>query len=200
MDEKTIHYLSENPSRLADEIPFYSALPYTAIERVAPELAINVVSRLTDLDLIIVKKPVQDVQRFLDFLKNSGNIVELQFQGRQPQDLFDRLPDHCDVQKLTIGSSLTGFAFITRLKDLIHIDLNCPVNADLIRNLFKELTFLSWFDFKYNNKKKASIDRENPGKFCILRNGQWSEAPDLNAAIQLVFPKSLKRKAEAISQ
>ena len=61
--------LTENRSRLADEIPFWyslqESLDYWVIERVAPELAINLVSRFTDLYGIYVDERVQDIERDL---------------------------------------------------------------------------------------------------------------------------------------
>lgn len=48
----------------------------------------NVVSRFTDLCEIEVHELVEDNERFLDFLKNSG-IAQLNFSCDQSQDLFD---------------------------------------------------------------------------------------------------------------
>ena len=64
-----VHW-AENQSRLADEIPFLEELYYTIIESVAPEMAINVTNRLTDLHTVYVDYPIRDIERFQDFLKN----------------------------------------------------------------------------------------------------------------------------------
>ena len=58
-------------------------------------LAIDLVNRFSDLNEIFINKPIDDIERFLNFLKSSGNIVALQFSQCQPQELFDRLPDYC---------------------------------------------------------------------------------------------------------
>ena len=78
--------------RLANEILFGDFLGYSEIEHVDPELTVNLPNRFIDLNRIFVDRPVQDIERFLDFLK-SFNIVELYFRTDQPQELFDRLPD-----------------------------------------------------------------------------------------------------------
>ena len=65
--EHVVH-LAENRSRLADEIQFFYSLDYSAIERVAPEAAINDLSRFTDLNSIYLDESVQDIECFLDML------------------------------------------------------------------------------------------------------------------------------------
>ena len=67
--EEVFALLAENPTRLADEIPFWETLPYKAIECVDPEAAINVLKRFTDLEHIYVDAQDQKTQRFLDLLK-----------------------------------------------------------------------------------------------------------------------------------
>ena len=145
--------MAENAPRLADKIPLLSSLDYTAIERVAPELAINVVSRFTDLDQIQVTQPVQDVQRFLDFLQNFDNIVALGFYCNQPQDLFDRLPEHCAVQSLAISSGDPDFRFLSRLESLIFASVYRQIGVDLVQRVFEELQFVSSFKFHYKSRK-----------------------------------------------
>ena len=81
LSEETFVHLAENLARLADEIPLCNQLPYTAIERVAPELAINVANRFTEIYTVTLSRPVQDIERFLDFLKNFKNIGELMFDS-----------------------------------------------------------------------------------------------------------------------
>ena len=61
-DEEAFGCLAENPSRLADEIPFYMRLSYAEIERVAPGLAVDVVNRFTDLGRIYVNEPIRSIQ------------------------------------------------------------------------------------------------------------------------------------------
>ena len=182
-------HLAENRSRLADEIPFHDYLDYSAIERVDPGLAIDVLSRFTDFRQIEVDEPVQDIERFLDVLKNFGNIEELEFCRDQPQDLFDRLPEHSAVQKLVIHGEPSDFEFLPRLNHLIELDVNCSIDAELIREVFEGLPFLLRFKFCFN-RKEAVIGRNfgwtNPKRFRVELDWYWTDVPDLNAAIQLV--------------
>lgn len=97
--------LAANHTKLANEIhvPLSTFLFYHSIESVAPELAVNILERFIDLVSVFVSRPVQDIQRFLEVLK-MFEIVHLEFapNTHQPQDLFNRLPEYCAVQKLTI--------------------------------------------------------------------------------------------------
>ena len=117
-------YLAKNESRLAGEIPFERFLSYSAIEAVSPELAINILNRFTDLIEIHVDSAVQDIERFLGVLKNFNNIVALEFKFPQRKCLFDRLPDYCNVQKLTINNPPPDLDFLLRLKDLKVLRIN----------------------------------------------------------------------------
>ena len=83
-----------NRSRLADEIPLCRWFLSSSINCFASGMEINFLKRFVDLVEIRANQPVQDVQRFLDLLKNLENVVQLHFQCAQPQDLFDRLPEH----------------------------------------------------------------------------------------------------------
>ena len=183
-DQNIVH-LAENPSRMADEILLYKRLSYTAIERVTSELAVNVANRFIDLDQISVSGPVQDIERFLNLLKNLDNIVHLDFSCNQPQDLFDRLPEHCAIQLLFIASALSDFRFLSRLKHLICLSLNCSIDAGLIRKILEENDFLSMFGFKYINKA-IQIRVEQPKRFKVWIDRAETNVPDLNAAIQLI--------------
>ena len=155
--EEALVYLAENPSRLAGEMPFLSTLQYSAIQRVAPESAINMLTKFTDLYEIIVDEPVQDVQLFLDLLKNLDRIVKLQFNCAQTQDLFDRLPEHCAVQGLIICGAPSDFRFLFRLKHLIFFDVEMSMDAESVRKIFRELLFVSHFQFKYATNKLVRI-------------------------------------------
>lgn len=108
-DENIVALLAENPTRLADEIPLKGYLTYEAIARAPRGSEVNVLNRLTDLQHIQVNRPFQDLERFLSILKNLNNITSLRFSCAfpcdKPQNLFDRLPDHCAaLQSLTIWS------------------------------------------------------------------------------------------------
>ena len=78
---------------------------------------------------------VQDIERFLDLLKNCQNIAEFLWDDDQRQDLFDRLLKHCAVQKQTLSNPLSDQGFIFRLKNLIHLFLFYIIDAGTVRRL-----------------------------------------------------------------
>ena len=64
----------------------------------------------------------QEVERFLDLLKNLDHHRGVTFfVCNQPQDLFDRLPEHSAVQKLIIKCEVSDFRFLSRLNHLIRL-------------------------------------------------------------------------------
>ena len=182
-------YLAENPSRLADEIPFCRTLDYSTSERVAPEVAINVVKRCTDLNEILVDKPVRDTERFLDFLKTFDKITKLDFNCDQPWNLFDRLPEHYVVQNLTIGLP-SNHQFLFRFRHLVHLRVLSTVDAELIRTIFERLKFLSSFEFpwKIGNVQievdKIKVHLLKP--FSVLFECNQYVFSNLNAAIKFM--------------
>ena len=201
--------LAENRSRLADEIPFYHSLHYSNIERVAPGLEVDVLKRCTNLNQIQVYPPVQDIQRFLDLLKNCARIVELMFNGDHPQDLFDRLPEHCAVQKLTLSRPPSDLAFLFRLKNLINLKLEWSIDAELVRKAFNELPFLSIFNFQKDpsldyNRYHVEISTDIPKRIPVWTQvgRSFNKFSDLNSAIQSTFSpskiKTRKRRAEQL--
>ena len=105
LEGDTFMRLVENPSRLTDEIPLQSLLDYTLIESLAPEMQISLLNRFIDLSGVIVLRPVQSIQNFLDFLNNFEYITELRFFCDLPQDLFDLLPDQKTVQGYVLHES-----------------------------------------------------------------------------------------------
>ena len=144
--------LAENPSRLADEMPFLDCIRYTAIERVARGSEVLVLKRLTELRRIVVVRPVNDIERFLEVLKNSDHLLKLEFDSDQPAALFNRLPEHCAVQWLTIRYAVPDLEFLLRMKHLIHLDVKFSIDAGLIRKLIEGLPFLTCFGFRYRYK------------------------------------------------
>ena len=190
--EGSLNQLAEHPSRLADEIPFQDSLRYHAIERVDPEeAAIDLLSRFTDLFSIIIDRPVVNVARFLDVLSNFDNIKELHFFCNQPQDLFDQLPEHFVLQGLDVKGAPSDFDFLFRLKHLINLEIDCSIRAELVRELFEELPFLSKFRFNYNHKLAVIEIPENSGRdhlkrFKVFADWKWTDAPDLETAIQFL--------------
>ena len=194
--------LAENRWRLADQIPFYRKLHYSAIEHVAPALEVNLLKRFTDLNWVIVNHPVQNIERFLNLLKNCKNIVGLWFYCDQSQDLFDRLPEHCSVQKLTLWNPPSDQAFLFRLKHLIELYLDWPIDSETVRRAFEDLPAFSSFYFVYG-QKTIIIETCHPKKFKVSIDGKKKKASDLNAAIELITGKNKpsrpkKRKAEAL--
>ena len=182
-------HLAENPSRLADEISFCRQFPYHYIERVAPESQLNLLNRFVDLEVLAVTEPIQNTQRFLDLLRNFDHFSKLAFHRDQPQDLFDRLPEQCTVQKLTIEGDLSDVRFLFKLKQLIHLFLHTLIDAESIREAFEELPFLSVFQFKFQHKnvtKRVLIEIDRPSRFAISIEGKYFIVPDLNSAIQLI--------------
>ena len=180
--------LAEHPSRLADEIPFEMKIDYSAIERAFPGSEINVLKRFTDLSIIFLNRPVQNVQHFLNFLKSFPNIVVLTIFSDQPQNLFDRLPEYSAVQRLNIFTDVnirpSDYGFLFRLKQLIYLELSNSFNAETVRKIFKELQYLSLFSFVYN-KHLATIKTGHSKRFEVFSfDRKWTNVADLNAAIQ----------------
>ena len=183
---ETFVYLAENPSRLADEMPIYSYLHYPTFERVAPTLANKVFSRLTDCDFLYAERTIRDFQRFLDFLNNFDQIEGLQFQCDQPQDLFDRLPDHCNLQSLTIYGTPTDFQFLSRLKYLFFLHVGCSIDTDSIVRILEELEFLTEFEFRHMDKS-VKIKIKHPKRFRVSVGGKVKTVNDTNAVIQFII-------------
>ena len=194
-------FLAENRSRLADEIPFYSSLYYSDIERVAPGLEVDLLKRFTDLKEVTIDRPVQDIQRFLDLLKNCENIVDCRFESDYPQDLFDRLPEHCAVQELTLCRAPSDFfnrpsnlAFLFRLKHLIHLHVGGSIDTETVRRALNELPVLSSFKFVYDHKM-ASIRIRHSKQFTVSVDKQMTTVADLNAAIEFIVGTKRPRSA-----
>ena len=186
VDALFIH-LAENLSRLVDEVPFYPSLRYSSIERVAPELAINVLNRFIDLRTVYVDEPVRDTQRFLDTLKNLDNIVELRFWGDYPRDLFDRLPEHCALQRLTLYNLPANPEFLFRLKHLSYLNTS-SIGLTTIRRILEKLQFISSFGFRFQDITFTIQGKQSHGKqFHVAALGNKPTiVPDVDAAIQYI--------------
>ena len=190
-NETIFDCLTENQSRLADEIPFSYYLPYSRIESVPPELAINVVSRLTDLNRITVSTPVHNIERFFEFFKTFHHIANLEFIGDQQQNLFDQLPDHPAIQDLTINNAPSDIRFLFRLKSLVRLHLDYPVDAELVRKVLQKFKFLSRFKFRYDNgnkSQKVTIEIDHPKRFRVSVDRRSACVADIDAVIQLMEP------------
>ena len=175
-------HLAENASRLADKIPFYVALDYATVQRVAPSQRPNVLSRLTDCHALLVKMPVQNVQDFLDFLDSFDQIVDLKFLCDQPQDLFDQLPEHCDLESLRIRTKPADLRFLSRLQGLTYLRADFPVDVSLIQKLLEELQFLALFEFSFMDHL-AEI-RECPTAFEVRVGRTMTRPCDRNAVMR----------------
>ena len=198
--DEALACLAKNPSRLADEIPFYRHLDYyRAIDRADPGLDVDVVlNRATELHQISVSREVYDVQRFLGVLKNHVNIRTLDFGRAQPQELFDRLPKHCAIQCLTIFEEPSDLGFLLRLKHLIQLVVYFSVDAELVRKAFEKLPFLSIFEFvRYAVADEVTVKIcRSTKQFTVSVDEQTKTVSDLNAAIEFGFgiEKPKKRK------
>ena len=188
-------HLIKNPSRLADEIPIWTGLPYTVPEGVAPESELNLLNRFTDLSMIVTDSSirVQDVQRFLDLLKNLPNIVTLQFTDDQSQVLFDRLPEHSAAQYLRIDRPVSDLRFLFRLEHLLFFEYCDQIGAKVVRKAFGDLEFLWSLQFKHHNKQ-VKIETYSTNDWAVSIGEEETDVSDLNAAIQLVFGRTQKKK------
>ena len=193
----TYIYLAENASisRLAGEMPFFDLLSYEAIEAVTSESAIDL-NRFPDLYRITVKKPVQDIERFLDVLKNFDKVADLTFYDDQPQELFDRLHEHCAVQQLVIEGA-SDFAFLAKLKHLISLIIRCRIEAESIQQVLEELKFLKFFQFKYLNfRVDISIEIDHREKQFKVRVDykETKTVSDVDSAIRFIIDANRQKR------
>lgn len=85
-------HLAANLSRLADLIQIGNAIDYAGVQEAAsPESAFGLLERLVNLDQIVVSKPVENIECFLNILQNCHNLVELEFRCDQPPCSIDCL-------------------------------------------------------------------------------------------------------------
>ena len=189
-------YLAENPLRLADEIRFYQFLCYSWIENLAFGLEVDLLRRFVHLEHLIVRDRVQDIPRFLDLLKNFERIVELWFdRDQQPQDLYDRLPEYCAVQRLILGGELepSDLTFLFRLKHLIYLEIDWTADIETVRRALEDLPVLSSFRFGYG-ETLVSIEIDQSKEFKVSVYGgpykghllKKKVISDLNAAINFI--------------
>ena len=203
LSQMEIDHMAANPSRLADVIPFRTFLSYGYIDRIAPDLEVNVLKRFTQLTALQVRWIVSDIQRFLDLLKVLQNIVNLEFFQGQPQQLFDRLPDYCAVQRLAIHGSDSDVRPLLRLKHLQYLDVSsCRLDAKLVRDTLEGLPFLSCFKFFDTSHHSVTIRIGYPKQFEVSVDGyRWTTVSDLNAAIELIYEaEQLKKRKLSTSE
>lgn len=194
---EAIAHLGGQSTNLVDEIPLCPDFAYSAIERLAPGLELSLLSRFTDTRLLMVNEQVQDVQRFLNFLKNFGTITSLCFECGQPQELFDRLPEYCAVQFLITCKAVSDFRFLLRLKNLVHLEFFFPIDIKIIRKICesvsKELPFLDCLGFQYL-WRSVFIKIGRSKKYEVWISSKKTEVPDLNAAIRFIVGSVKERK------
>lgn len=191
--DSAIRFMVENASRVTEEIPFQSSLYYSDIQNVAPEQAIHTLKKLIDLKTLIVKSTVEDIAGFLRILKNI-DIIRVEFWCAQPQELYDRMPENSAVQKLTIYDKAADFRFISKLKDLIYLELKCQIDAATIRQILEELKFL--LDFEFMNKDRIVCiqikEIREPKKFEVWVNGTTATVKNVDAVMQFINAPSMK--------
>ena len=190
LNEEWLVCLAENRPRLADLIPFYRQLHYSAIVVIAPGLEVDLLKGFTNLKQVIIDGQVQDTQRFLNLLKNRESIALLWFKCDQLQDLFDQLPEHCTVQQLILWDPPSDIAFLFRLKHLIHLNMGWSIGRETVRRTLEELPALSYFGFRYD-QETVSIEIGQPKQFQVsfdwLGRNEEKTVPDLNTAIESIF-------------
>ena len=177
-------YLRLDPSRLADEIPFWSILNYTAIEHLTSESQATILNSFTDLGTIYLGRPVPDIDRFLTFLNTFNHITDLHFGCDQLQTLFDRLPH--TIQRLYLTKAHSDLEFLFKL-DLIEFELYFPIDIQMIRRFLEELEFLQCFRFLcLNTSFEIFIKARKQFKVHINEGIKKVKIRDLNAVIQFV--------------
>lgn len=188
----------ENHSRLADEIHAFRFLEYSEIDAaISSGVPIDFWKRFVNLSMILVEKPIHSkaIPRFLQFLKDVENIASLSFKNSQPQDLFDRLPDHCALQELTIsGNEHLDLEFLFRLKDLTKISISHRIKSDFLRRLLREFEFLSEFSFINRFGSYVQV-KPQPSQGFEVSGAVFS---DLNKAIEAMNfgePSAAKTKS-----
>ena len=184
------HYLGANPSKMADKIPFWFALFYTGIEHLARQLQITILSRLTELAWLVLDRPVQDIDRFLEFLNTFNHIANLIVRGDQPQALLDRLPEYSGLQQLYLDTTPSDFEFLFRLTNLVCLRLSVEYRVDTktIRRVLEELEFLNSFLCQYPNVIfKIQISITTPKRYTIyVREERMLTTCNLNVLIQFI--------------
>lgn len=170
------------------------------IENISREFDITFLRRFVDLSAIVVSRPVQDVERFLDVLKNL-DIVQLTFTCIQPQELFDGLPKHCAVQQMFLNypNALADYSFLPRLSELYHLYV-ASIDAETIRSCLEQLQLLKSFTFtylgKWNRIEIQTVGRSKRFKVTDSNNYTGVIFNDLNAALKFImdFYDNLNRK------
>ena len=156
LNEEILTYLSENYSRLAEELPLARCIKYgSEMQDLVPD---EFWRRLIHLKRIVLMGRLNadtGVRNFLEFLKKFDHIPQLLLYTTN-QQLLDQLPAYCpvlSVQTLTIGilNLQLDFTFLFSFKNLLDLHL-ASTNPELFPRLFEELRFLRTFHFRYKPK------------------------------------------------
>ena len=81
------------------------------------------------------------------------------------------------------------------MKNLIQLNLDYSIDAELIRKIFEKLKFFSRFEFKHNDRTvKIRMDfHKNLSVLLDFYKSNWKSVPDLNAAIKFVIESTKRR-------
>ena len=132
--------------------------------------------RLVHLEKITLTGRVENVEQFLDFLRNRPNVRVLNFRHSQPQDLFNQLAAHCSSSKIQTllfddydFNEFLDLTFLFKFEYLTKLWIKW-IDANFILKLFEELKFLR--NIKFNCKGVVSvwsIGRDLNGLLCGFR-------------------------------
>ena len=177
----------KDPQKLADEfrVRYQSPMDYSKIEETVPMMPVDFWKRFANLNEIVVSEPIElkKVGRFLQFLENLESVTSLRFESRQPQDLYDRLPEHCAIQGLQISVARNlNSGFLCRLKHLINASVVYRVSGDIILRVFKELQFIRSFTFINRVGSSVEICLDESRRFVISVGGTQAVFKHLNKA------------------
>lgn len=190
-NRRVVECYVQNEHRLADEVLFYGKLHYSDVECVAPTVPASIWKRFIKMNDIRVNQPVQQWCRFLTFLKNFHNVEALSFSAPQPQQLFDKLPDYCSVQKLKIENGAQDLEFLFELHHLIDLSIDSVIDAQFIHRIFRELKLLLKLRFCVHQSRHTTNDPHvsieiAPSKLFQVRFGE-------------IRPKNFEHLNDAIS-
>ena len=184
------NYFFLNPSRLADEMPLhcFPIYPSARFWRLAPESQAIILNRLTGLSGITLEEPVQDIDRFLNFLNTFNHIAYLQVdECVQLQPLLNRLPEYSGLQHLDLVDAPSDYEFLFRLKNLIELDLQFSVDTATIRRALEDLPLLEYL-VVYPDSPGSVLDIyiESPKRFKVTLREKELQTCDLDAVIQFI--------------
>lgn len=183
---EALSFMVANYSRIADRMPHCKdTIVYSKIETVP--IPTDFWGRLNNLQYVQISKRIENVTKFLDFLKNCSRVRNLLFQhADQPANLFDQLPACCSPQMLILrNESDQDLSFLLGFKDLMVIRLE-HASLKLIQDVLKEMKFITCFTFQYCTTKFCiEIDKSKiPKLFC---GQQMASFKDLEELILFLF-------------